>query len=81
VDECGKQHIPVCVLQRRATEHYLSERAIRVVKGANYAALTPYEERKSHTPVWPKDENWRIAREMTWDEVRDTDLGRFLDEL
>jgi energy-coupling factor transporter ATP-binding protein EcfA2 len=80
-EECGKQGIPVCVLDRRAMEHYFTERAIRAVKGAKYTALTAYEDRDSHTPMWSKAENWRIAREMTWDEVRDTDLGRFLEGL
>jgi len=78
VGECRKQGIPLHVLDRRATEHYLTERAIRVVKGSKYSALTEYEDRRAHTPMWSKDENWRIAREMTWEEVKDTDLGKFL---
>jgi len=28
---------------------------------------------------WAKEENWRIAREMTKGEIKDTDLGKFLE--
>ena len=29
-------------------------------------------------PAWAKNENWMIADEMTFDELKNTDLGEFL---
>jgi hypothetical protein len=28
-----------------------------------------------------KGENWRIAREMRWEDIENTDLGQFLERL
>ena len=81
VTVCRKLAIDVLVLERRAIENYLSERAIQEVKGDKYRALEPFEALKDAQPVWTKEENWRIAREMTDGELADTDLGRFLARL
>lgn len=63
---------------RRATENYLSDRAIKIVKSEKYRALGHYEKLESVEPAWAKNENWMIADEMTLDELKDTDLGEFL---
>ena len=78
VENCAKVGIKCHVLALRAFENYLPERAVQVVKGASFRALTPYERLKDANPSWSKSENWRIAREMTRDELDATDLGRFL---
>jgi energy-coupling factor transporter ATP-binding protein EcfA2 len=77
---CEKLFRPERVLltQRRATENYMTDRAIKVVKSDKYRALTEYEQLESVDPVWAKNENWKIADEMSFDEIKDTDLGRFL---
>jgi energy-coupling factor transporter ATP-binding protein EcfA2 len=77
-DACEGAGVKCHVLERRATENYFSERAIKQAKGENYRSLGKYEARKNVSPLWPKSENWRIAREMTWEELEQTDLGRFL---
>jgi ABC-type cobalamin/Fe3+-siderophores transport system ATPase subunit len=77
-EACG---IDCHVLERRATENYLTDRAVKAVKGEKYRALGEFEKRENLTPVWGKSENWRIAREMDWAEVKGTDLGAFLDRL
>ena len=41
----------------------------------------PYEEMNSVSPVWGKEENWRIARRMSKLDLQGTDLGAFLDSL
>lgn len=64
--------------KRRATENYLSDRAIKIVKSEKYRALEHYEKLDSVEPSWAKNENWMIADEMTFDELKDTDLGEFL---
>jgi ABC-type cobalamin/Fe3+-siderophores transport system ATPase subunit len=82
VDTCSKLKIPCRVLDRRAIENYLPEHAIRSAKNSDkYRALGPYEALKAVDPAWGKEENWRIARLMTRDDLRSTDLGTFLEEL
>jgi energy-coupling factor transporter ATP-binding protein EcfA2 len=78
MESCRKAAITCKVLDRKATEHYLSQAAIRTVKGDNYRSLTEFEDRKSVSPMWSKAENWRIAQEMTVEEIEATDLGKFL---
>jgi ABC-type cobalamin/Fe3+-siderophores transport system ATPase subunit len=81
VESCRKVGITHKVMDRRATEHYLSESAIRKVKGNNYRALTEFEDRKAVSPMWSKTENWRIAREMTRSELEATDIGKFISSI
>jgi len=75
---CKRASIPVLLTEKRATENYLSERAIKKVFGASQRALGPFESRDDVKPSWRKDENWRIAAAMTWEELAQTDIGRFL---
>lgn len=75
---CRCANIECHILERRATENYLTDRAVKAVKGENFSALAHYEARKGHSPVWGKSENWKIAREMTKDELSKSDLGRIL---
>ncbi len=78
---CVKLGFACHVLERRALENYLSEAAIKQVKGDRYRALGEFENLKDANPAWAKNENWRIIGEMDWSDVKDTDLGRFLDGL
>jgi predicted ATPase len=81
VEECKALGFQVHVTKWRAFENYLTEAAIRAVKGSRYRALKPYELLKNLSPAWGKHENWRIAREMSQKEVLATDIGSFLDGL
>ena len=65
----------------RAFENYLPDHAVKAIKGDAYRALGPYERLQNVTPAWGKAENWRIAREMTKEELVATDIGRFLSSL
>ncbi|MBZ5525292.1 MAG: hypothetical protein LAP21_23945, partial [Acidobacteriia bacterium] len=78
---CAANAINCCVLQRRATENYLTDAAVKKVKGPKYSALGPYESLEGLSPSWAKSENWRIAREMHIDDIQGTDLGAFLKNL
>ncbi|HEY2462042.1 MAG TPA: AAA family ATPase [Candidatus Acidoferrum sp.] len=78
---CAKAKITCKVLDRRAIENYFPERAVKRAKGDAYRALDSFESRKQGSPMWPKTENWRIAREMTKEELLETDLGQFLNGL
>jgi energy-coupling factor transporter ATP-binding protein EcfA2 len=81
VDACQRSGISCHVLQRRAMENYFTDRAVKAVKGDKYQALEPYQALRDAALGWGKQENWRIAREMTRDELQDTDLGQVLSSL
>lgn len=78
VEACESAGITCHVLERRSLESYLADGAVKKVKGQAYRGLGPYERLNQATAPWAKSDNWRIAAEMSWDELRDTDLGRFL---
>jgi hypothetical protein len=78
---CRKLRIKCHVLDRRATENYLTDRAVKAVKGSSFRALDPYEKLSKLPNGWAKAENWKIAAEMSEDELQETDLGRFLASL
>jgi energy-coupling factor transporter ATP-binding protein EcfA2 len=78
---CARAGIQCKILERRATENYFTEAAVQKIKGEKYRALGHYE-RLEDTPLgWGKSENWRIAREMTLDDLAGTDLLSFLQSL
>ena len=81
IDSCIKLDFHYCVLERRATENYLTEAAIRRVRGVKYSALSHFAKLTEVANGWAKSDNWRIAAEVDWSDIKDTDLGKFLDEL
>lgn len=81
VEACRDAHVECKVLDYRALENYLSERAVKHVMGDKRRALQPYEKLVDISPSWPKTDDWRIARTMTKSELEGTDLGEFLDRL
>ena len=80
LETCQRVGIPCHVLDWRATENYLNDRAVKKVLGEKYDGLQPYADRNPQMG-WAKAENWRIAREMTKEEIDETDLGEFLRDL
>ena len=78
VEICKKIKIDCHPLERRATENYFPDRAVKKIKGEKYQALKHYEKLSEISHPWSKNENWKIAREMTPDELNETDLGEFL---
>ena len=81
IDACKKLDFDCCVIERRATENYLTQAAIRKVKGEKYSALSPFVSLKEMPIGWAKSDNWRIAAEMDVSDFSDTDLGKFLESL
>lgn len=81
VDLCKKLNFDICVTEKRATENYLSEKAIKNICGEKYCELGPYEKLSDCEHTWSKSKNWRIAREMSWDDLKDTDVGKFIERL
>jgi predicted ATPase len=78
---CRSLGFNIHITEKRATENYLSERAIKEIKGDSYRGLAPYELLRDTELGWAKSDNWRIARVMTKEELLDNDLGVFLSSL
>ncbi len=78
---CENLGIRCHILERRAIENYLLDAAIKKVKGDKYRQLSVFEKLTDVYPCWGKNENWKIASAMTWHDIKDTDLGRFLNSL
>jgi ABC-type cobalamin/Fe3+-siderophores transport system ATPase subunit len=77
---CRDLNIKCLVTERRCIENYLTQSAIdRAFPGKGFAALGPFDDSKS--APWGKENSWRIAPHMTPEEIRATDVGRFLDDL
>jgi len=75
---CQRLKIDCLILDRTAIENYFTEAAVQHVKGGGFHALPTYGKLQDVDPHWAKDENWKIANRSTLDELKDTDLGRFL---
>jgi hypothetical protein len=78
---CGRLGISCHILGRRSLDNYLSDAAVKRVKGEKYRALGPYESLSELSPAWSKAEGWRMAMEMSMTELEGTDLGEFLASL
>lgn len=81
INTCKQLGMNCHVLERRATENYLTDKAVKLVKGEKYRSLTPYKKLKDLSPAWAKEENWRISSKMTLSDLEGTDLGAFLKSL
>jgi len=73
---CEKLNIQVEASEYRAIENYFTDKAIKKILGDNYSVLGAYD--KSN---WPKEKNWLIAQNMFFDDIKNTDLGKFLQEI
>lgn len=81
VADCKSIGIDVHVSERKATENYLERNGIHKTLGSEYEPLEYYQKLKSCPKPWHKSNNWRIARETKFDDIKDTDLGKFLSSL
>ena len=81
LENCEKLGFTTHVLDHRAVENYFTDRAVRAALGEQYRALGPHERLADVASPWSKSENWRIAGELSREELDSTDLGRFLSEL
>ncbi len=79
---CDKLGIRCHVTKRRATENYFTDVAVKKVKGGNICALDAFEKLDNAIQTrWGKNDNWLIAREMSLEDWRTTDIGEFLDAI
>ena len=77
---CEKLDISCHVLERRATDNYLSEAAVRLEFGDSHTAMSHFQTRTAGQS-WSKTDNWKVARHMTREELLATDLGQFLSSI
>lgn len=77
----GKGH--AMQTERRATENYFTEKAIKkAMRSDKYHAPTEYENAENQVqPFWGKNANWKVAAQMDKDEVSSTDLGQFIERM
>ncbi len=75
---CEVVGIPVLLTERRATENYLADRAIKRLYGQSQREFLPFESRTDVGPCWKKGDNWKVAAEMNFEEIAATDVGKFL---
>jgi AAA domain, putative AbiEii toxin, Type IV TA system len=74
---CKRVGIRVLLTERRATENYLTDAAVKAVVGSTHSALGLHDE----LTAWHKRRNWEIASKMTKSDLDSTDVGRFLEAL
>jgi ABC-type cobalamin/Fe3+-siderophores transport system ATPase subunit len=79
--DCAALGFNVHVTQRRSIENYFPDSALKRAFGPAFHSLGLYEPLKWAKPGWPKSENWRAAREMSANDLRESDLGRFFEAL
>jgi hypothetical protein len=75
---CKNVGITCHLTERRATENYLTDAAIKRALGSHRRQLDPYESLKTVPSAWPKSNSWKAAAEMTSADLKDTDIGKFL---
>ncbi len=78
---CMALGIHAVATDRRAMEHYISDHAAKMAFGDKFRSLAEFEDRASVSSIWGKSESWRAAREMTKQELLQTDVGQFLDTI
>jgi energy-coupling factor transporter ATP-binding protein EcfA2 len=73
---CKKLGIEAVASERRAIENYFTNNAIKEVLGEEYGELNLYDKAN-----WPKEKNWLIAQSMSFEEIKNTDLGKFFQKI
>jgi energy-coupling factor transporter ATP-binding protein EcfA2 len=80
-ESCKKLGFDVCITERRAIENYFSDRAVKAALGASFQSLGPYDLLSDSSNGWRKSESWKVARQTNFEELRQTDLGNFIERI
>lgn len=82
---CEELNIPVTRLQRYAIENYFSVRALKKVFGIQipdtFETISPSKTLFDQIKINVKNNNRKLAKETTLDEIRGTDLRQFFDDV
>ena len=66
----------------RATENYFTAQAInKAMRSEKYKPLKPFQNSKEVELFWGKNQNWKIAAEMTKADWQKTDLAEFFEAM
>jgi hypothetical protein len=68
-------------LDRGAIENYFPDAVIKREFGTQYQALEAYKKLEDVNPHRGKSQNCKIAAGMSFDDIKNTDLGQFLMQL
>jgi len=78
---CRKLRFEILLTERRATENYFDDEAVKNALGSGFSALGHFEKLSDSKNGWSKADNWRIAMEVDWECLKNTDVGKFIDAL
>ncbi|MEM5403897.1 AAA family ATPase [Paraburkholderia unamae] len=78
---CENLGFKILLTERRATENYFDDEAVKNALGSSFSALGHFDRLSESANGWAKADNWRIAMEIDWDRLKETDLGKFIDAL
>jgi len=81
LSECKALAVNAVASERRATENYFENNGIKKALGEEFQALEHYQKLKDSSKPWHKSSNWKIARETNLEDIKNTDLGKFLSAL
>ncbi|MFZ6640289.1 ATP-dependent nuclease [Undibacterium sp. TC4M20W] len=84
VDVCNKIFGENHAMQTRlrATENYFTSDAIKLaLRNEEYQPLLPFQNSKDSPKFWGKNQNWKIAAEMTKEDWEKTDLKNFFERM
>ncbi|MBY0262681.1 MAG: AAA family ATPase, partial [Phycisphaerales bacterium] len=73
---CARLGISCHLTNRRATENYFDDQAVKRAFGKHQTPLGPFDNLKHHPSAWPKADNWKAAQHMGIDAL--DDVGAFL---
>ncbi|CAN1556767.1 AAA domain, group 15 [Sphingomonadaceae bacterium] len=76
--DCAAADIPCLLTEKRATENYFTERAVKAACGDNASALDAFDKLDGNG--WGKRDGLKIASHMNVEEVEGTDVVRFIRE-
>lgn len=84
-DKCKELHIPVFRLVRYAIENYFTIQAIRTVSNqplpSDIMELDPKRKVSDQLGFEIKGRGWEIAKEMSLEDIKDTDFMKFLEQV
>ncbi len=85
IKKCREQEIPVSHLKRYAIENYFSLRVLREVFGKDIphglTEIDPDKKLEKQIGINVKNNNRKLARKMSIDEIKDNDLYKFLQKV
>ena len=74
--DCDTAGIPCLLTEKRATENYFTEQAVKSACGNNAVSLEPFEKPPGHG--WGKRDGLKIATCMSVEDLSEIDIIRFI---